>query len=146
MCLSVCPYSLGPLVRKIKDTQVEVIINELCSNMFSEDERLRDISSVGKWVWCNTIYILIIETVIFLMFFPGLKTVISQLPHVNNVVSNAACKNITNQLVKSIGNSVSLIKSCYIGTDDSKATVYVNLLLPSSSSSLPPSLPPHLSH
>lgn len=72
---------LGPLVRKIKDTQVEVIINELCSNMFSEDERLRDISSVG------------------------LKTVIGQLPHVNNTVSNAACKNITNQLVKSIGNS-----------------------------------------
>lgn len=47
----------------MKDVQVEVIINELCTNMFSDDERLRDISSVGRysipiamspnywWVW-----------------------------------------------------------------------------------------------
>ena len=40
--------SLGPLVCKIKDGQVEVIVNQLCGNMFSDDERLRDISSVGK--------------------------------------------------------------------------------------------------
>ena len=40
--------SLGALVRKIKDGQVEVIINKLCSNMTSDDEKLRDISSVGK--------------------------------------------------------------------------------------------------
>ena len=40
--------SLGPLIRKVKDIQVNVIINELCTNMFSDDERLRDISSVGK--------------------------------------------------------------------------------------------------
>ena len=39
--------SLGPLVRKVKDSQVELIVNEMCTNMFSEDERLRDISSVG---------------------------------------------------------------------------------------------------
>lgn len=39
---------MGPLVCKIKDGQVEIIVNELCTNMFSDDERLRDISSVGK--------------------------------------------------------------------------------------------------
>ena len=39
--------SLGPLVRKIKDNQVEIIVNQLCTNMFNDDERLRDISSVG---------------------------------------------------------------------------------------------------
>lgn len=36
--------SLGPLVKKIKDSQIEVVINALCSNMFSDSERLRDIS------------------------------------------------------------------------------------------------------
>ena len=41
------PSSLGPLVKKIKDSQIEVIINALCSNMFSDSEKLRDISSVG---------------------------------------------------------------------------------------------------
>ncbi|XP_019849564.1 PREDICTED: cullin-associated NEDD8-dissociated protein 1-like [Amphimedon queenslandica] len=69
---------LGPLVCKIKDGQVEVIVNQLCGNMFSDDERLRDISSVG------------------------LKTVISQLPFVSSNVSSSVCKNITNKLVNSI--------------------------------------------
>jgi len=36
--------SLGPLVRKIKDNQIEVVVNTLCSNMFSDSEKLRDIS------------------------------------------------------------------------------------------------------
>jgi cullin-associated NEDD8-dissociated protein 1 len=71
---------LGPLVCKIKDNQIEIIINDLCSNMFSDDERLRDISSVG------------------------LKTVIAQLPLVSSTVSNTACRNITGKLVTSIGN------------------------------------------
>lgn len=39
--------SLGPLVKKIRDSQIEVVINTLCVNMFAESERLRDISSVG---------------------------------------------------------------------------------------------------
>lgn len=43
-------HSLGPLVRKVRDNQVEAIINKLCANMFSDDERLRDISSVGKYM------------------------------------------------------------------------------------------------
>ena len=43
------PCSLGPLVKKVKDGQVEVIINSLCNNMFSDSESLRDISSVGMF-------------------------------------------------------------------------------------------------
>ena len=41
--------SLGPLVKKVKDGQIEVIINTLCNNMFSDSESLRDISSVGMF-------------------------------------------------------------------------------------------------
>ena len=41
-------YSLGPLVNKVKDVQVETIVDTLCSNMLSEKEQLRDISSIGK--------------------------------------------------------------------------------------------------
>lgn len=52
--LSSC--SLGPLVGKVKEYQVETIVDTLCTNMLSDKEQLRDISSIG------------------------LKTVISELP------------------------------------------------------------------
>lgn len=49
-------HSLGPLVGKVKEYQVETIVDTLCTNMLSDKEQLRDISSMG------------------------LKTVISELP------------------------------------------------------------------
>ena len=39
--------SLGPLVGKVKDYQVEVIVDTLCNNMVGDKEQLRDISSIG---------------------------------------------------------------------------------------------------
>ena len=36
--------SLGPLVSKVKDHQVETIVDTLCNNMISDKEQLRDIS------------------------------------------------------------------------------------------------------
>lgn len=44
VCL-VC--SLAPLVSKVKEPQVEVMVDSLCSNMTSSKEQLRDISSMG---------------------------------------------------------------------------------------------------
>uniref|UniRef100_A0A8C7FAJ0 Cullin-associated and neddylation-dissociated 2 (putative) n=1 Tax=Oncorhynchus kisutch TaxID=8019 RepID=A0A8C7FAJ0_ONCKI len=38
---------LGPLVRKVKEYQVEIMVDTLCSNMMSDKEQLRDISSMG---------------------------------------------------------------------------------------------------
>lgn len=78
-----CGCSLGPLVKKIKDNQIEVIINSLCSNMFSSSERLRDISSVG------------------------LKTVISEFPRTTQAMATAASRNITEKMVDAIGKPVS---------------------------------------
>ena len=43
----VSDFSLGPLVGKVKDYQVEVIVDTLCSNMVGDKEQLRDISSIG---------------------------------------------------------------------------------------------------
>ena len=40
-------FSLGPLVCKVKDHQVEVIVDTLCNNMIGDKEQLRDISSIG---------------------------------------------------------------------------------------------------
>jgi len=40
-------FSLGPLVGKVKDYQVEVIVDTLCNNMVGDKEQLRDISSIG---------------------------------------------------------------------------------------------------
>lgn len=39
--------SLGPLVSKVKEHQVEAMVDTLCSNMVSDKEQLRDISSMG---------------------------------------------------------------------------------------------------
>lgn len=82
--LSFCTPSLGPLVKKIKDSQIEVVVNSLCANMFSESERLRDISSVG------------------------LKTVIGELPRTTQTVATNASRNITGKMVDAIKRPVSL--------------------------------------
>ena len=74
-------------MKKIKDSQIEVIINALCSNMFSDSERLRDISSVG------------------------LKTVIAELPRTTPAVATNASRNITSRMVEAIAKPVSTCSS-----------------------------------
>nr|CAG4647643.1 EOG090X00HY [Moina brachiata] len=65
---------LGPLVTKVKDVQVETIVEHLCSNMSSDKEQLRDISSIG------------------------LKTVIGELPLTASGMAASVCKRITGRL------------------------------------------------
>uniref|UniRef100_A0A0P6FDL4 Cullin-associated NEDD8-dissociated protein n=1 Tax=Daphnia magna TaxID=35525 RepID=A0A0P6FDL4_9CRUS len=65
---------LGPLVTKVKDVQVETIVEHLCTNMSSDKEQLRDISSIG------------------------LKTVISELPLTASGMAASVCKRITGRL------------------------------------------------
>nr|CAG4644545.1 EOG090X00HY [Leptodora kindtii] len=69
---------LGPLVTKVKDVQVETIVEHLCSNMASDKEQLRDISSIG------------------------LKTVISELPLTASAMAASVCKRITGRLSSTI--------------------------------------------
>ncbi|XP_070594405.1 cullin-associated NEDD8-dissociated protein 1-like isoform X2 [Erythrolamprus reginae] len=72
---------LGPLVSKVKEYQVETIVDTLCTNMLSDKEQLRDISSIG------------------------LKTVISELPppSTGSTMTANVCKKITSQLTGAIG-------------------------------------------
>ncbi|XP_068013837.1 cullin-associated NEDD8-dissociated protein 1-like isoform X1 [Melanerpes formicivorus] len=72
---------LGPLVGKVKEYQVETMVDTLCTNMLSDKEQLRDISSIG------------------------LKTVIAELPPAaagSSMTANV-CKKITAQLTGAIG-------------------------------------------
>lgn len=69
---------LGPLVNKVKEYQVETIVDSLCANMISDKEQLRDISSIG------------------------LKTVISELPLVSSSLAANVCKRITGKLSNAI--------------------------------------------
>jgi len=69
---------LGPLVTKVKDVQVETIVEHLCSNMAADKEQLRDISSIG------------------------LKTVISELPLTASSMAASVCKRITGRLSSTI--------------------------------------------
>lgn len=69
---------LGPLVNKVKEYQVESIVEALCVNMLSDKEQLRDISSIG------------------------LKTVISELPLGSNALAANVCKKITGRLSSAI--------------------------------------------
>jgi len=70
---------LGPLVNKVKEFQVEGIVEALCTNMLSEKEQLRDISSIG------------------------LKTVINELPPSSTTLAANICKKITGRLTSAIG-------------------------------------------
>lgn len=70
---------LGPLVNKVKEFQVEGIVDALCTNMLSEKEQLRDISSIG------------------------LKTVINELPPSSTTLAANICKKITGRLTSAIG-------------------------------------------
>ncbi|KAL2090831.1 hypothetical protein ACEWY4_013094 [Coilia grayii] len=72
---------LGPLVTKVKEYQVETMVDTLCSNMVSDKEQLRDISSMG------------------------LKTVIAELPPTTSgmALTCNVCKKITSQLIGALG-------------------------------------------
>uniref|UniRef100_A0A672QHI2 Cullin-associated NEDD8-dissociated protein 1-like n=1 Tax=Sinocyclocheilus grahami TaxID=75366 RepID=A0A672QHI2_SINGR len=72
---------LGPLVGKVKECQVETMVDTLCSNMVSNKEQLRDISSMG------------------------LKTVIAELPPSSTGLSLTVnvCRKITSQLIGALG-------------------------------------------
>ncbi|XP_054742040.1 cullin-associated NEDD8-dissociated protein 1 [Anastrepha obliqua] len=69
---------LGPLVNKVKENQVETIVDSLCLNMISNVEQLRDISSIG------------------------LKTVILELPQSSNSLAPNVCRRITGKLNNAI--------------------------------------------
>ena len=83
-------FSLGPLVNKVKEFQVETIVDILCSNMLSEKEQLRDISSIG------------------------LKTVISELPNNTSGLAPNVCKRITGKISHAIANVSYIISSANI--------------------------------
>ncbi|KAM3621297.1 uncharacterized protein V6R79_009075 [Siganus canaliculatus] len=72
---------LAPLVSKVKEPQVETMVDALCSNMTSDKEHLRDISSMG------------------------LKTVIAELPLSSSglTLTASVCKKITSQLIGAMG-------------------------------------------
>ncbi|XP_062419872.1 cullin-associated NEDD8-dissociated protein 1 [Pungitius pungitius] len=71
---------LAPLVSKVKEPQVEMMVDTLCSNMTSDKEPLRDISSMG------------------------LKTVIAELPLSSSGLSLtvSVCKKITSQMIAAL--------------------------------------------
>lgn len=66
------------MVNKVKEFQVETIVDALCGNMVSDKEQLRDISSIG------------------------LKTVISELPLASSGLASNVCKRITGRLSNAI--------------------------------------------
>jgi cullin-associated NEDD8-dissociated protein 1 len=88
-------YSLGPLVAKVKEFQVETIVEALCTNMLSDKEQLKDISSIG------------------------LKTVINQLPTAPSQMSSSIVKKITSRLLNTIQKVISSISN-YFYIFDSK--------------------------
>ncbi|KAF0288887.1 Cullin-associated NEDD8-dissociated protein 1 [Amphibalanus amphitrite] len=69
---------LGPLVVKVKELQVETIVDTLCNNMVSDKEQLRDISSIA------------------------LKTVINELPPGASLQATSVCRRIIVQLCRAI--------------------------------------------
>uniref|UniRef100_A0A914C839 TATA-binding protein interacting (TIP20) domain-containing protein n=1 Tax=Acrobeloides nanus TaxID=290746 RepID=A0A914C839_9BILA len=71
---------LGPLVHKIKPPQLDIIVDSLCSNMESKDERTRDVSSIA------------------------LKTVLGELPGSLNANSINCVKRVLPRLTEGLVN------------------------------------------
>lgn len=80
-------FSLGPLINKVKEDQVDIIIETLCTNMLSNDEILKETSSIG------------------------LKTVISEISTDSRNLVSAVCKKITGKLINTI-KQVTIIYKC----------------------------------
>lgn len=97
-------FSLGPLVNKVKEYQVETIVDALCINMVSDKEQLRDISSIG------------------------LKTVISELPLGSSALVANVCKRITGRLSSAIEKVINIFKLIIYFEIISKI-VYYNCIL-----------------
>ena len=96
-------FSLGPLVNKVKEFQVETIVETLCSNMLSEKEQLRDISSIG-----NFKLFFFPERISYnFLFMLGLKTVINELPPSSTSLAANICKKITGRLTSAISKVTS---------------------------------------
>jgi len=75
---------LGPLSRRVKDTQVQEIVDTLCNHILSEKkgaEELRDISSIG------------------------LKTVITEIPAEPAALPSLICKRLTPRLISGIASN-----------------------------------------
>lgn len=102
--------SLGPLVNKVKEYQVEGIVDTLCANMLSDTEQLRDISSIG------------------------LKTVISELPLGSNTLAANVCKKITGKLSSAIEKvnwifSLNIIKVLFFSSIYSRSIIILFIQL-----------------
>lgn len=65
---------LGPLVHKIKVQQLETVVDNLCTNMESQNDQLRDVSSIA------------------------LKTVMAEVPGGVSPVSNLCVKRVLPRL------------------------------------------------
>jgi cullin-associated NEDD8-dissociated protein 1 len=102
---------LGPLSKKVKDTQVQEIVDTLCNHLLSEKkgaDELRDISSIG------------------------LKTVITEIPIDNTPLASILIKRLTPRLISGISENVSLIILCNITLLPGKKTRNNWILLRSS--------------
>lgn len=80
---------LGPLVSKIKPAQLETVIDTLCGNFESEDERLRDVSSLA------------------------LKTVVSELPSGAASVSVMCVRRVLPRLTEALSSEVGVSYETY---------------------------------
>lgn len=70
----ICFCSLGPLVKKVQEPQLQEIVDKLCAYVSQDKEDLREIASIG------------------------LKTVIVQVP-VNSAVAVNVCKRLVPRLL-----------------------------------------------
>jgi cullin-associated NEDD8-dissociated protein 1 len=81
--------SLGPLSKRVKEPQVQDIVDTLCTHLLNDKkgaDELRDISSIG------------------------LKTVIAEIPLDPPALSSLLIKRLTPKLIQGISISVSLLK------------------------------------
>ncbi|CAF0936113.1 unnamed protein product [Didymodactylos carnosus] len=106
---------LGPLVCKVKENQIEVVIDTLCTNIFSNNEQLRDISSIGLKTVINSLALLHTSTMAINISRKIMSRLISfiqrdeqlQGDSYNNATSHSSSYSKTSQQTSKGGSEVS---------------------------------------
>jgi cullin-associated NEDD8-dissociated protein 1 len=96
MCVDI--YSLGQLIKIVRESQMEFVVDKLIDFTGGKDEELRDISSLGSSLvfschsWTLTFY-----------QSPALKTITAELPP-DGKIAATACAKLTPKLLTQVAN------------------------------------------
>lgn len=89
------PSSLGQLIKILRQTQMEVVVDKLIDFSGGKDEELRDISALGA--------LHVVDIIASSDLHSALKTITAELPP-DGKIAQSACSKLTPKLLGQLAN------------------------------------------